>query len=137
MTERHHSYFTREFGDDTYAFALLLGGIRELETKRKTGINDLYLRIVSGHWYADDLRDVIRIGLIDGGGVKPVDALRLIERYVDGRPILESWDLAVTILQKAIVRDEEAPTQKKSESETEKINGSQDTIGTKSTATVQ
>jgi hypothetical protein len=133
----HHAHFTERFGDDTHAFCIALGEIRELQVKCKVGINDLYLRILRGHWYADDLREVVRVALI-GGGMAPVEALALVERYVDHRPLLEYYGLALKCLTVVLIgNDEGDETQKKSGNGEAMESGSEDTISTKSTETVQ
>lgn len=132
----HHTYFVEEFGDGPHGFAMLMGGIRELQIKCKVGINDLYLRICAGHWYVDDLREVIRVGLIEAG-LDPIEALRMIERYVDGRPLYSSLALAVKILSKSLLPDDEDEILKKKAEALESDPGSQDTTSNLSTETVQ
>src|SRR5262245_52688287 len=135
--EQHHTRQVVEFGDETHVFAITMGGIRELQNKCKCGINDLYVRLTEGHWYADDLREIIRVGLVDGG-MKPVDALRLVERYVDNRPLIESYGLAARILLSALITPQDAAddaSQKKSEEE--QARELLDLISGSSTGTVQ
>lgn len=109
------------FADGTYRFALGLAQIHEIQTKRKAGIGAIYARVLQGRmtddpsighpaygaYYAEDLYETIRQGLIGGGegtvdGLPvPVTALRaneLVERYALPAPLSEMWQLAAAIL---------------------------------------
>lgn len=89
---------TIPFGDGRHPFALPLGQVRELQEKTG-GIGPLMLlrRIQGGSWLIDDLRETIRLGLI-GGGMAPVEALKLVERYCDARPPAEYAPSAHAVL---------------------------------------
>ena len=52
------------------------------------------------------VREVIRIALV-GGGKAPVEALKLIDRYVDKRPLVETIPLSFDILEAAFFGTEE------------------------------
>ena len=54
----------------------------------------------------DDLRETIRLGLI-GGGMDPLDALVLVKRYVDDRPLMENVLPAWRILSAALMGPED------------------------------
>ena len=86
-----------EWADGTYRFRLSIGGIEELQEKTGCGPYFLLNRINSGSWMVGDLRETIRIGLI-GGGKTPAEAMSLVKRYVDDRPLLESLAPARAIL---------------------------------------
>lgn len=88
---------TFDWGDDTYKFRLGLGEVRELQDRTKAGPYRLFTRIGARDWLVDDLREIIRLGLI-GGGMKPPDALKLVRTYVDARPALESVEPSQRIL---------------------------------------
>lgn len=91
-----------DWADDSYRFCLRIGELRELQEKRDAGPLELFNRIVSHTWRVDDLREIIRLGLI-GGGMQPVEALRLVRAYVDPpRPLMESVDPALAILTAAL-----------------------------------
>lgn len=115
------------FGDGEYLFALPLERIDELQRKTGAGIGALFARVVKGanrigddvvlapgsaEFYALDLIETIRQGLIGGGrgvvdgkelSVTPVLAQRLVANYVLNRPLAEAWELAVSILGAVIV----------------------------------
>lgn len=92
---------TIDWGDGTHTFRLAIGQIQELQEKTKVGPRRLWMRIISGDWLVDDLRETIRLGLI-GGGTPPVVALGLVRRYVEERPLLESIQPAIQILAAAL-----------------------------------
>jgi hypothetical protein len=116
-----------DFADGTYTFALPLERIDELQRKTGTGIGAIFARVIKGfvrvgddialnpgaaEFYAIDLIETIRQGLI-GGGKAVVDgaeikvdstlAKRLIKNYIESRPLSEAWELAGSILGAVIV----------------------------------
>jgi hypothetical protein len=75
----------------------------ELEEKCSgSGLHEIFERITARRWRVTDIRETIRIGLI-GGGAKPAEALKLVRRYVEGRPWAESVPFARIILLAALV----------------------------------
>lgn len=116
-----------EFADGTYTFALPLPRIDELQRKTGIGIGGLFARVLKGctrvrgdvvlspgsaEFYALDLIETIRQGLIGGGKglangaeikVTPGLADRLIQNYVLDRPLSDSWSMAASILGAVIV----------------------------------
>jgi hypothetical protein len=117
-----------EFADGEYTFALPLPRIDELQHKTHIGIGGLYQRLLKGavigetgqaaiiphlgEFYALDIVETVRQGLIGGGKgvvngaevrVTPELANRLIENYVLTQPLASSWPKAVMILAACIV----------------------------------
>lgn len=116
-----------EFGDGQYLFALPLPQIAELQRKTEAGIGKLYARLLKGagriggeivlqpgqaEFYALDIVETVRHGLIGGGKgvvngeeikVTPMIANRLVDAYVLGRPLADSWSVAVSALIGCIV----------------------------------
>lgn len=88
---------TQPFGDDEYVFRLAWGQISELQEKTGCGPFFLLSRFESGEWKIEDISEIIRLGLI-GGGMVPIDALKLVRRYVMERPPLENLPLAQAVL---------------------------------------
>lgn len=88
---------TLDWADGTYSFRLSLAGAIELEEKCDAPIAVIHGRLVSGAYKITDVRETIRIGLI-GGGADPVKALNLVRKYVDDRPLAESWIIARVIM---------------------------------------
>lgn len=97
-----HCLIRLDWADGNYAFCLEYGEWLELKIKTKRGPQELFEVFVRGTWSADELREVIRVGLI-GGGTEPVEALRLVRRYVEGRPLLENVSIALQTLQAGLV----------------------------------
>jgi len=111
---------TLAFGDARHVFNVQkIGQALELQDKCGAGIGTIYSRLRAGGFYVNDIRETIRLGLI-GGGLKPVEALLLVERYVDARPWKETQLLAIAILTAAMVgvpQEEDGATPKKDAAE--------------------
>lgn len=97
---------TFEWADGEHTFRLAIGQLRELQDKTGTGPFALLRRLMDGTWKVDDLREIIRLGLI-GGGMKPLEALGLVKNYVEGRPLMESLVPAKAIMTAALFGDPE------------------------------
>lgn len=93
---------TMAWGDGEHRFRLAIGQLRELQDKCGAGPAEILRRVADGTWRVDDLREVLRLGLI-GGGKAPLEALALVQRYVDERPLLESVMPARAVLLAALV----------------------------------
>ncbi len=100
-----HGSVDFDWADGHYTFRLAIGGWREIRDKTGAGPYELYERVVRRKWFVDDLREVIRLGLI-GGGTEPVAALKLVQAYVDERPLLEAVPVALAIMAAALVAPE-------------------------------
>lgn len=100
-----HAAIELEYGDGTYTFRLGLSEIEEVEEKLDLSIFALERRLspLMREPRLRDMRETIRCGLI-GGGTKPTDALALVRRYLDIRPLDESRDLAYAIVLAALAR---------------------------------
>lgn len=116
------------FGDGEYHFALPLAQIDELQRKTECGIGALFARVIRGanrigdgeiilapgqaEFYALDLIETVRQGLIGGGHgivdgkdvkVTPILAKRLIDGYLLNQPLTAAWEMATAILGACIV----------------------------------
>lgn len=95
----HHSEIKAPFGDGEHTFALPWKQLVELEEAiNGSGFRLLNDMINRRHVATKPMREIVRLGLI-GGGMPPVQALKLVERYVEDRPLMESFDLACQILE--------------------------------------
>lgn len=92
-----HGLVTQDWGDGTYTFRLAYGQWLELDQLLGVGPMALYVRLLNRQWKANDIREVVRLGLI-GGGCDPLKALRLVKNYVEDRPLLESLPVALSIV---------------------------------------
>ncbi|MHB8283905.1 MAG: gene transfer agent family protein [Caulobacteraceae bacterium] len=94
------------WGGDERTFKLGVGELDEFDALCDIGPGYALALIesagVHGNWRAKHIREAIRLGLI-GGGIDQHQALRLVKRYVDGRPLGENLATAANILRAAIV----------------------------------
>lgn len=90
-------FIDRDFGGDRQRFGLRLGEVGELERLCNAGVAGILYRLSTSQFYHADVRETLRLGLI-GGGLSPPDALALIKIYFDGRPLVESLQIAIDIL---------------------------------------
>lgn len=88
---------TFEWGDGETTFRLGWGEIEKLQEVCDCGPYVLLDRLHSGTWRVQDIREVIRWGLI-GGGMKPADAARQIRLYVEGFPPADNLEAAQRIM---------------------------------------
>lgn len=100
-----HGAIEQAFGDGTYTFRLGLEGIEEVEDKLDLSIFTVAARLspINRSARLADIMQVLRVGLI-GGGTSPVDALALVRRYVDARPLDENRDIAYAVALAALAR---------------------------------
>lgn len=89
------------WGDGEHVFRLAIPQLLELEEKCNAGAIEILNRLMASRWRTNDVREVIRLGLI-GGGKDPVTAHAHTIRYVDERPLLESVPPAIAILGTAL-----------------------------------
>jgi hypothetical protein len=119
-----HAAIDMPWADGFYTFRLGLEQLEELEEKRDASIFALHRRLSPQvrDVRTADIVEVLRIGLI-GGGMKPVEAMLLVRRYVDERPLDENRDAAYAVVLAALsrVRTEDPP---KGESQAAKTEGS-------------
>lgn len=92
--------YTTFFGDGEHAFKLTPELIRELETKCGP-IGALCNRVFARAFAQADITETIRLALV-GGGTAPKRAHELIATYVDGRPLIETYELAARILERTL-----------------------------------
>lgn len=98
------AHLTRPFADGTYPFRIAGKELRELQRICDCGPLELYRRLLSGNWRADDVTETIRLGLLGAARtghkadvrdqpleVTPPIALRLVREYVDtfGAPFID------------------------------------------------
>lgn len=93
---------TFAWADGEHTFRLPIGQLLELQEKCDAGPAFILSRLQSGRWLIEDIRETLRLGLI-GGGLKPGEALKLVQRYVDERPLLESVPPATAVLMGALI----------------------------------
>lgn len=90
----------------SHPFRLRLGELRALQSARKAGPEEIYLRFHSGRWEADDLVQVIRWGLV-GGGMAPDVAATLVTPLIDLHPLVQFKLTAQAVLAHALFQVED------------------------------
>lgn len=103
MTLSRHGAVELDWADGTYTFRLGLEQIEELEEKCGGSIFAVRDRLLDRQPRLRDMREPLRIGLI-GGGKPPVDALKLVRRYIDERPLDENREFALAVILAGLAR---------------------------------
>lgn len=95
------------WGDGEQTFRLAIGQFRELQEKvngrrialggSMVGPMSLLNQLRANDAWPDDIREVLRLGLI-GGGMKPPEAHRMMVNYFDAAPPLEHMKPAFAVL---------------------------------------
>lgn len=111
---------TLDWADGTYAFRLGWAQIIELQEKCDAGPYVVLQRLSNGQWLAEDISNVIRLGLV-GGGMTPADALKKTRTYVEERVPIENVLYAQAILAAGL---QGAPDEALGEADGEAANGS-------------
>jgi len=101
-----YARFTELFADGEYTFDLDIDQAIEFEKKLEKSLYATCINMTRGIWFVEDVKEIVRLALI-GGGMRPVDALRLVTTYVEKRPIAENTALCVRILEAAFFGQEE------------------------------
>jgi hypothetical protein len=86
------------FGDSERTFCLTLPMVFELERLTGVGVGALFERLTQRQFRQVDINETIRLALI-GGGCNPVEVEPLVGAYVIGRPLSETYPLALSILE--------------------------------------
>lgn len=89
--------FEATWADGDYVFRLAWGELIKLQEALDCGPLLVLGRLQAGGWKVEDIREVIRLGLI-GGGLEPAKALKLVRLYVEQRPPFENIALALRII---------------------------------------
>lgn len=99
------------WGDGVHDFRLGIAEWQMIDSKCDVGPQELYKRFTLGIWKVAELRETMRCALI-GGGLKPIEASKLVEQYIDGRPLMESINHAIAIIGVAILGPQDDPVGK-------------------------
>lgn len=106
------------WGDQDRVFDVQpLKWLRELEVKTGVGAYKLLILLKTGEWRVDQIRHIVRTGLL-GGGLTDQEANGLMSTQFDNRPIMESVPLAAAILGAGLYGGSE-PTKKDEAKESE------------------
>ncbi|WP_294932176.1 gene transfer agent family protein [uncultured Paracoccus sp.] len=91
-----------------HAFRLGLGELRALQQKTDCGPEFILHKITTGRWMIDELREVLRNGLI-GAGLSPVEAMKLVDRTFEDTPAISFKAPAVELLAAYLYGPEDDP----------------------------
>lgn len=89
------------WADGEYRFCLPLAQLEELQRICDAGPMVIAERLRHGVWKIEDVHATLRLGLI-GGGMAPVEALRLVRTYVHERPWGENAVPALVVINAAL-----------------------------------
>ena len=100
------------WGDGETTFRIAIGEFRELQEKvngRRAamglpgiGPQEFSNALRTNNAWPDDVRDVLRVGLV-GAGIKPATAHRKLVLYFDHRPPAESYPVAFAVFASAFL----------------------------------
>lgn len=92
-----------EWAGELRAFDLPLGKVMDIEEAcGKTGIGTVFSRVASGSYFANDLYQIIRAGLI-GGGMAVVEVDRILQARFITAPLIETQSVCVEIMSALVV----------------------------------
>ena len=97
MTQDPHTAF---FGDAEYPFRLTAKMTLELERLTGIGIGALCTRVFNRQFSHSDISEIMRLSLT-GAGMSPERAASLIATYAIDRPLIETYPIAVAVLELA------------------------------------
>jgi hypothetical protein len=87
-----------------HAFDLKIEHLRALQDRCDAGPEWILARLSNKQWHVNDVVDTIRLGL-EGGGMEKTDARKLVQRYVEDRPLTLSVLTAQAVLMMALYGD--------------------------------
>lgn len=87
-----------------HAFDLKIEHLRALQDRCDAGPEWILARLSNKQWHVNDVVDTIRLGL-EGGGMEKADARKLVQRYVEDRPLTLSVLTAQAVLMMALYGD--------------------------------
>ncbi|MBN8292805.1 gene transfer agent family protein [Rhodobacter sp. NTK016B] len=87
----------REWAGKDRLFQLRTGEVLDLEQGCDAGIGVIYARLIAGQFWARDVMNALRLGLI-GGGMDKLQAKALVDAHFGRIPMIESAALAAEIV---------------------------------------
>lgn len=94
-----------------HPFLLTIELLRALQAKCDAGPAWILARLSTQQWMVDDVVATIQFGL-EGGGMPKADARKLVQNYVEDRPLTESLKTAQMVLMSSLYStdDEDSPS---------------------------
>lgn len=87
-----------------HEFDLKIEHLRALQDRCDAGPEWILARLSNKQWHVNDVVDTIRLGL-EGGGMEKADARKMVQRYVEDRPLTLSVLTAQAVLLLALYGD--------------------------------
>lgn len=87
-----------------HEFDLKIEHLRALQDRCDAGPEWILARLSNKQWHVNDVVDTIRLGL-EGGGMEKGEARKLVQRYVEDRPLTLSVLTAQAVLLLALYGD--------------------------------
>lgn len=122
------------FGDGKHDFQLNIAELEELQELTDAGPEEVLHRVSEGRWRVADIRETIRLGL-KGGGMAPLKARAMIDRYAEAGSLMHHKSLVTAILAAALVGapdEDQSPGEIKGESDPSPDESSGSRTSTKS-----
>lgn len=98
---KHHAKIEHPFADGPHTFLLDWDRLIEFERSHGPAFRLFHEMTANRSASKETIREVIRLALI-GGGTKPLEALQLVTTYVQGYPAMDSFELALGIIEAAL-----------------------------------
>ena len=114
MSNRDASTIQMFPNGEEYPFRLAWGQLIKLEEERNCGCYKIWVRLCDESWTIKDISEVIFLGLV-GGGMGDIKARKLVREYVEGRPPIESLELAQKVIEAGLIGAPEEPLETKKE----------------------
>lgn len=92
-----------------HAFLLTIDLLRALQDRCDAGPAFILHRLTQNRWLVDDVIQPIRLGL-EGGGMDKEQARKLVQKFVEDRPLTESVLTAQAVLAGALFGTEDDAT---------------------------
>lgn len=87
-----------------HSFDLKIEHLRALQDRCDAGPEWILARLSNKQWHVNDVVDTIRLGL-EGGGMEKSDARKIVQQYVEDRPLTLSVLTAQAVLMLALYGD--------------------------------
>lgn len=102
MDNQHYALIELPFGNGLQKFCMGFNEAASFEDEHKISLMWLFQHSMTANGACEVkyIKDVLRWGLI-GGGMPSTEALQLVNRYVDNRPIAEHFLTALNVLEVA------------------------------------
>ncbi len=102
LMEKRDSFVRTEWCGEERTFHLKLGPLRAVQEATGYGPQHLYRRLSQGEWMVDEVREILRQGLI-GGGMNIAEVDRLLRINFDPHPVMQHLVFAEAVMTAVLV----------------------------------